>query len=366
MKDYPLYRQIQSMLRKQIELGNLRPGDRIPSEKELAEQFRVSLITTKNALSGLADEGIVTRIKGKGTFVAGDSALRFLKSETLGSQHTATRATASKAIIGLIIPSMRTSVEQRLLDAIEAAANRHGYSLIVRVSRGSAELERQAIRKLADIGAAGVVMFPIGGKQDRGTIGGLSRDRVPFVLIDRYDPGIPACSVCSDNEAGAFEAVSYMLRQGRPSVALVTPPNHHTVILERIAGYERALIQAGLRIEGQARIVLEYKLFLGAREEAAARLSEWLYKNGGVQAFLAVDVDLARMLAQVLRSVRGEEARHACMATFDDPGLPGVSFIRQNEQAIGEKAVELLMDQIQGRSRCERVVVPVCLVTHEG
>ncbi|KGE19054.1 GntR family transcriptional regulator [Paenibacillus wynnii] len=77
-KGLPLYREIQYQIKRQIELGNLRPGDRIPSEKELAERFYVSLITVKNALAGLADDGTLIRIQGKGTFVAGESLMRFL------------------------------------------------------------------------------------------------------------------------------------------------------------------------------------------------------------------------------------------------------------------------------------------------
>ncbi len=75
MKELPVYQQIQYKIREQIQQGNLRPGDRIPSEKELAMRFHVSVITTRNALAGLAEEGVVTRIKGKGTFVAGVSPL---------------------------------------------------------------------------------------------------------------------------------------------------------------------------------------------------------------------------------------------------------------------------------------------------
>uniref|UniRef100_UPI00349FDD48 GntR family transcriptional regulator n=1 Tax=Saccharibacillus sp. CPCC 101409 TaxID=3058041 RepID=UPI00349FDD48 len=77
-KGLPLYREIQNQIRRQIELGNFRPGDRIPSEKELAERFYVSLITVKNALAGLADEGTLVRVQGKGTFVAGEPLIRFL------------------------------------------------------------------------------------------------------------------------------------------------------------------------------------------------------------------------------------------------------------------------------------------------
>ncbi|WP_369522474.1 GntR family transcriptional regulator [Streptococcus dysgalactiae] len=45
-------------------------GDRLPTEKELSEQFSVSCITSKRALVELEQEGLITRSRGKGSFVA--------------------------------------------------------------------------------------------------------------------------------------------------------------------------------------------------------------------------------------------------------------------------------------------------------
>ncbi|WP_227013871.1 GntR family transcriptional regulator [Paenibacillus psychroresistens] len=69
MGKLPLYKQIQQIIREKIESAELRPNDRVPSEQEFMEQFNVSKMTVKNALTELADEGLVVRIQGKGTFV---------------------------------------------------------------------------------------------------------------------------------------------------------------------------------------------------------------------------------------------------------------------------------------------------------
>ena len=69
MKQIPLYEQIYEEIREKIEERGYRVGDRLPSEKELSEQYHVSRITSKKAVELLAEEGLVTRIPGKGTFV---------------------------------------------------------------------------------------------------------------------------------------------------------------------------------------------------------------------------------------------------------------------------------------------------------
>jgi len=66
----PAYKRIQSNIRKHIASANLKPGDAVASERELAKTHKVSLMTARHALAGLESEGIVERLRGVGTFVA--------------------------------------------------------------------------------------------------------------------------------------------------------------------------------------------------------------------------------------------------------------------------------------------------------
>ena len=66
----PVYKQIQSGIRKRIQTSELKPGDAVASERELARTYGVSLMTARHALAGLEREGLVERRQGAGTFVA--------------------------------------------------------------------------------------------------------------------------------------------------------------------------------------------------------------------------------------------------------------------------------------------------------
>lgn len=66
----PAYRQIQATIIKLIESGQLKPGDAVDSERELAKIHQVSLMTARHALTALEREGMVHRRRGAGTFVA--------------------------------------------------------------------------------------------------------------------------------------------------------------------------------------------------------------------------------------------------------------------------------------------------------
>ena len=65
-----LYQQIVDGLRREVSEGRLRPGQPLPSFRQLAEDLLVSVITVKRAYEELEREGIIYRRQGLGTFVA--------------------------------------------------------------------------------------------------------------------------------------------------------------------------------------------------------------------------------------------------------------------------------------------------------
>lgn len=65
----PLHEQVRQFLVSLIESGRLKPGDRLPSEKELENKFGVSRITVRRALQDLANQDKIMRVPGKGSFV---------------------------------------------------------------------------------------------------------------------------------------------------------------------------------------------------------------------------------------------------------------------------------------------------------
>jgi GntR family transcriptional regulator len=69
-KDEPAYKRIQTAICERIDAGELKPGDVVGSERELARIHGVSLMTARHALTALAHEGVVERRHGVGTFVA--------------------------------------------------------------------------------------------------------------------------------------------------------------------------------------------------------------------------------------------------------------------------------------------------------
>jgi GntR family transcriptional regulator len=72
----PLYRQIKTLITRSLVSGEWRPGEPIPSEMELASRYSVSQGTVRKAVSELAEERVLVRQQGRGTFVASHAGER--------------------------------------------------------------------------------------------------------------------------------------------------------------------------------------------------------------------------------------------------------------------------------------------------
>jgi DNA-binding GntR family transcriptional regulator len=67
--DRPIYRQLSDLLEARL-VEEARPGDRLPSEAELSQQFDVNRLTVRRALNELLQRGLIETVHGKGSFVA--------------------------------------------------------------------------------------------------------------------------------------------------------------------------------------------------------------------------------------------------------------------------------------------------------
>lgn len=105
----PLYKQLASEFLNRIDEGLWRAGDKLPSEKELMDEFGVGRVTIRTALDLLVKDGHITKHQGKGTFVSVSKAF-FPASGDIGFTRTcALTGKKAESIVleaGLLIPPL--------------------------------------------------------------------------------------------------------------------------------------------------------------------------------------------------------------------------------------------------------------------
>lgn len=109
----PTYKRIQNVIRKRIEGGQLKPGDMVASERELAKTHKVSLMTARHALADLAREGMVERRHGSGTFVA-PPKIHFNKLMSYTEQMASRSLTAASKVLFAKVSENESEAAARL------------------------------------------------------------------------------------------------------------------------------------------------------------------------------------------------------------------------------------------------------------
>ena len=109
----PAYKQIQWTITKLLESGELKPGQAVNSERELARIHGVSLMTARHALAGLEREGVVVRRRGAGTFVA-PPKIHFNKLMSYTEQMSGRGLPVSSKLLSLNVIDTEPEVAARL------------------------------------------------------------------------------------------------------------------------------------------------------------------------------------------------------------------------------------------------------------
>lgn len=369
MPDPFLYERVYDYVLHQIRTETLKPGERVPSEKELAEQFGVSRITSKRALRMLAEAGVVDRRRGMGSFVTDDVG-RIDAVRHAGARPR--ERPPSTGCLALVLPDASEAYGLELLCAIEERCAELGYHLVVRRTRDSQQVEEQAIDALVGGVADGLIVFPVHGEFYNASLVRLVLDRSPLVLVDRYLRGIPACSVFTDNAAAARALTSRVLDQGHEQVAFLSPPVENTSsIEERMQGYRDVLRERGYPPDAERCFTEFHSTLPGSRSADVASadreaLRAFLKREPGITGFVACEYNIAVLLRQVLEHAGEWDPDRRMIACFDSLESPTDAgtfvYIKQDQQEMGRRAVDLLHAQLGGDDVPLRSVVPFTLV----
>lgn len=108
----PLYKQIHQSIRNAILSGELENNAALPFEEEIAEFYNVSRIAVRMAYEALANEGLIIRIKRRGTFVSKRPILRFKDFEIVRIKHLIERLGFNYSQRNLLIETVKSNYAQ--------------------------------------------------------------------------------------------------------------------------------------------------------------------------------------------------------------------------------------------------------------
>jgi LacI family transcriptional regulator len=314
--------------------------------KDVAAVAGVSLATVSRVVSGSSDvrPDLAQRVHDA------IGVLGYRRDLTASTLRRTDRASAS---IGLVIEDVANPFFSAVHRGVEDVARTRG----VLVLAGSSDEDPRRERELADAFAArgvdGLIIVPCGGDQSY-----LQRDRemgIALAFADRPPRLIDADAAVADNVGGAREAVAHLAAAGHRRIAYLGDRPTIFTAAERHAGYVAALRDAGIEpdpalirtglVASDAAEDAVRELLRGERPPTALFTAQNLITIGAVRALR--DLGLHRSVALV---------------GFDDIELaevldPGITVVRQDPQALGRRAAELLFSRIDGHDGEARSIV---------
>ena len=219
------YQKVKETLATEIERGKYSLGERLPSEKQLAEQFGVSIITVRQAVEALSREGFVEKIQGSGTYI----------------RHL--RPAIERKIWAFVVPNLKELWYPNVAEGLEDVSRAAGIAVVI-LGTDLEEESGENIRRIVTMGADGLILAPsISRRLEAGALQELSMAGVPFVFCGDFIAEVDAPRVLWDYRGGARIGTEHLLAQGHRRIAFLSHPatNPSQAMWE---GYRAALTAA--------------------------------------------------------------------------------------------------------------------------
>lgn len=251
------YEEIIEWIRVQIQEGSLVPGDKIPSENELAETFKVSRQTARHAMNVMEMDQMVERRRGSGTYV---------KEKSLygGKERPQTKR------IALVITYVDEYIFPRLVKSIERTLSRAGYTLQIAFTNNAVEKERMILQSLLNDGTIdGVIAEATKSGLPSPNIGYYKQIQnmgLPLVFLNSDYPEIDApCVSLDDRQAGRL-VTEHLIQCGHERIGAIFKSDDGQGH-RRYAGYVEALMKAEIKVKGERIVWIDTEDLRHLKEE---------------------------------------------------------------------------------------------------
>lgn len=354
-----LYEKIYESLKQRIVEGTYKVGEKIPTEKELAEHYKVSTMTTKRALDKLSDERFVYRKRGRGTFVL---------EQDQGKMKADKVKRTKKPVFGLVLTGFGGSFGNLLIKSLEKAS-RDKCILALRLSENVPSQEDEVIKELLDFGIDGLIISPAVAEHYSVEILKMVIDKFPLIVIDRAFKGLATSSVSTDNEQAAKIGINHLFALGHKDIGILIPKyNRTTTIEDRIKGivdvYRAKKLTVNRRLfESDIDSSLSSEK---ATNEAIKAIKDLIVHNQEITALYALEHGIALLAKKAIDQLNLRVPEDISIICFDSPSNPMLEWsythIEQNQEKIAQQALEKLIEMYNGDFEIENIHIPAKLV----
>jgi GntR family transcriptional regulator of arabinose operon len=329
------YYKLMEYLKDEILMSRIKPGEQVPSENSLAEEFLLSRHTVRKAISMLVNEGYLYTEHGKGTYCT-DWNRKRTNSKNIGVITT--------YISEYIFPKVVTGIEQVLSD--------NGYSIFLKNTNNNPLKEALYLEDLLENNIAGLIIEPSKSALFSNNLQyfkALDGHNIPYVFIHGYHQKLEATSyVMLDDAAGMYKAVEYLIKLGHKRIAGIFKGDDMQG-LNRHKGYAQALFDGRLLYNPDDVVWFSTE---DKDTKPTEVIRQFMEEKRGIDSVVCYNDDIAFRVFELLTGMSIKVPEDISLIGFDDSYLSANSSVKitsvsHPKEKLGEIAAQILLQMLK-------------------
>jgi LacI family transcriptional regulator len=264
--------------------------------------------------------------------------------------------------LGLIVADISNPFSSTLARIIEDEADKIQYTVIFGSSDENAQKFDKLINTFLNRQVDGLIISAPDHSEEQ--ILYLMGQGIPFVLLDRYFPSIPTNYIALDNRQASIVAVDHLIKTGRRKIGMISYDTtlHH--LLEREEGYKQSLKKNGIPLNEHW---LKKVQISNTRENMEKVMDELLAMDEPIDGLLFASNTIASVGLRYLNTLEIKVPEELAVISYDetealDLFYSPLIYIRQPLSEMGQKAVELLLKNLDGETTVQQLNLPAELI----
>lgn len=330
----PKYQAIINWVEDRIQSGDLKEGDRLPSENELCRQFGLSRQTVRHALEVLEAGHVVVKVQGSGTYI-GDGGRG--------------RVRPSYKNIAVISTYFDYYIFPPTLHGIENVLSKAGYSTRLSFTNDSVHHEKTILKSILERDDVdGIIVEPAKSAMPNPNLElyrELQERNIPILFFNACYPGLDMPCVRIDDTLAAEKMTDLLIEAGHRHIAAILNVEDGQGHL-RYTGYLQAMWKHHLKTDARRTILLDSDM-VGNLKQVEDYIMQCLEGMTGV---LCYNDELASQLMDLLQERGLRVPEDISIVGIDDASIAQIkdlSSIPHPKEELGRKSAECLLRMIQ-------------------
>ena len=329
------YQNLINYIQEQITDGQLGPGEKVPSENQLAERFHISRQTVRKAIGTLEEEGLVQRIRGSGTYVSFDRRKNLEKRNS----------------IAVVTPYVDSYIFPPVVRGIERVLSKKGYTTQIAFTGNRVSREQDILNNLIDKDIIdGLIVEPAKSALPNPNLHyyqELKERGIPILFFNSRYPELELPCVSMNDEQVGKKAVEYLIKNGHRNIGGVFKSDDGQGHL-RYKGFLSGMLEAGIKVKDANVVWLDTEDFLDL-DQWADYLFRRLESCTGVVCY---NDEVAYVLSGLCEKRGIAIPDQLSVVSIDNSDLATLAGVKLTSfphpmEALGRKAAENMISMIE-------------------